>query len=125
MSFQTLTRKSIRARPGVLKRLGPLDELKIDLLEAFEQFKSYLYDTTKVRTTDCRTDFKAAVKAMFGDKIELTIGTTGPNPGRAIIKGLGYAVNNFSDADNVIDINAVKNFRAERPDAEEKPQPLR
>jgi hypothetical protein len=47
MSFQTLTLKSIRARPGVLKRLGPLDELKIDLLEAFEQFKSYVYDTTK------------------------------------------------------------------------------
>jgi hypothetical protein len=119
MSFQTLTLKSIRARPGVLKRLGPLDELKIDLLEAFEQFKSYVYDTTKVRTNDRRTDFKAAVKAMFGDKIELTTATTRPNPGRAIIKGLGYAVNNFSDADNVVDINAVKNFRAGKPDVEE------
>jgi P4 family phage/plasmid primase-like protien len=100
-------------------RLGPLDELKIDLLEAFEQFKSYVYDTTKVRTNDRRTDFKAAVKAMFGDKIELAIAKTRPNPGRAIIKGLGYAVNNFSDADNVVDINAVKNFRAGKPDVEE------
>ena len=104
-----------------------------------------------MRTNDRRTDFKAAVKAMFGDKIELAIATTRPNPGRAIIKGLGYAVNNFSDADNVVDINAVKQEKSklltginnfsdagdtagisavnkEKPttaNPEEKPQPLR
>jgi putative DNA primase/helicase len=100
-------------------RLGPLDEIRIDLLESFEQFKSYVYDTTKVRTNDRRTDFKAALKAMFGDQIEFALGTTRPNPGRAIIKGLGYA-NDFEGAENVVDISSFKKDKAEADLVEEK-----
>jgi hypothetical protein len=107
-------------------RLGPLDEVDIDLIEAYEQYKEYAYATTKVRMNDRRTDFKAALVAMLGNQIEFSIRTTRPHAGRAFIKGLGYANPNPVEGagDNVVSLTALMEKRAEEAskvaDVEEK-----
>jgi putative DNA primase/helicase len=82
-------------------RLGPLDEVDIDLLEAFEQFKGYVYEVTRERCRDRRTDFKQALKAMLRDRIEFDTRTKGPYKGRAYIRGLGHA-QQFEEGGNVV-----------------------
>jgi hypothetical protein len=89
-------------------RIGPLDEVDIDLLEAFDQYRAWVFEKTKERCRDRRTDFKAALVAMFGKKIMFDIRTNGSHPGRAMIKGLGYAKQDFADAGNVVDIKTVR-----------------
>jgi putative DNA primase/helicase len=104
-------------------RLGPLDEVDIDLIEAYEQYKEYAYATTKVRMNDRRTDFKAALVAMLGNQIEFALRTKGQHKGRAIIKGLGYANSVESAGDNVVSLTALLEKRAEAADGEEKTSP--
>jgi hypothetical protein len=88
-------------------RLDP--EADIDLIEAYEAFKEYVYATTKERNRDRRTDFKQAIKAMLGSKIVFDTRTKGPHKNRAFIQGLGHAVPfEVSEAGNVVSLDSAR-----------------
>lgn len=76
-----------------------------------------MYEATKERTRDRRTDFKAPLMAMLGDKIEFSNRTSGPHKNRAFIRGLGYA-NHLGDesvnGDNVVSINTLLEKKADK-----------
>jgi phage/plasmid-associated DNA primase len=81
----------------------------IDLIEAYEMFKDYVFNVTKERTRDRRTDFRAALKAMLSDKIEISNRTSGPHKNRAYIKGLGVAVPfDATGSGNVVTLDSVR-----------------
>jgi hypothetical protein len=61
----------------------------MDLCDAYESFKDWVWATTHERCRDRRSDFKAAIKAML-PQIEFLTRTTRPHPGRLFIKGLGF-----------------------------------
>jgi putative DNA primase/helicase len=88
---------------------GP--EHDMDLVEAFEHFKDYVWRSTHDRCRVRRTDFRAALKAMLPE-IEFVRRTTGQFKGRMAIRGLGFTKVNWAEAANVVDINEK---RAERP----------
>jgi putative DNA primase/helicase len=94
-------------------------DAEIDLLEAYEAFKEYVWRTTHERSRDRRTDFRAALKAMLPD-LEFSTRTKGQYKGRAYIRGLGFTKINYEDAGNVVDISEK---RAEKPHGEEKTSP--
>jgi hypothetical protein len=99
-------------------RLGPKEgpeAVNIDLLEGFEMFKDYVWTSIRERTRDRRSDFKAALTAMLGERIEITRRTKGQHKGRYFIKGLGLAQAVEAPGD-VIDINSAR-----RPAADTAP----
>lgn len=87
------------------------------LTEAFDRFRTYVFDTLHERCTDQLRDFKRALKALLGDQIEVTRKTERPHCGRAIIKGMrlsnltDFASAADGEASNVIDISTIVNGR--------------
>jgi putative DNA primase/helicase len=79
----------------------------MDLLEAYQHFLKYVWETTHTRCNVRRTDFKQALKAMLPE-IVITRRTTGQFKGRYSIKGLGFTKINWDAAGNVIDINGKR-----------------
>ena len=104
-------------------RIGPLDEVDIDLLEAFESYKDYVWTATHERSRDRRTDFKAALSAMLKKQIRFDIRTNRPHAGRACIRGIGHAAvfTGAEGAANVVSLDAVRDEKSGKvPAVEEK-----
>jgi hypothetical protein len=77
----------------------------MDFVDAFNSFKEYVWKTTRERSRDRRSDFKAALKAMLPE-IEYLNRTSGAHPNRLYIAGLGFTNLNEEAAKDVVDVNS-------------------